>query len=209
MHQLLSRHILTLLRTIQWRLLNHFSCSEHLFLSGTLSSPLTIISTPSLSLVISLSLSLSFVFSHKASFFTQRAQLIRPNARMRVQDVGSGKGKSADVNLTPRSIDVNLSDCRLTFQNRQLHFAWPLGADLTQQKKNFKKASLSTSKTKSVKFFFFFFFFFFFIPTTHISIVLMSTVFANDPGDRGSVPGRIIPKKWYLMPPCLTLSLIR
>ena len=35
--------------------------------------------------------------------------------------------------------------------------------------------------------------------------------FANGPGDQGSVPGRVIPKtqKWYLMPPCLTLSFIR
>ena len=40
---------------------------------------------------------------------------------------------------------------------------------------------------------------------------LMSKVFANGPGDRGSIPGRVIPKtkKWYLMPPCLTLSIIR
>ena len=37
-------------------------------------------------------------------------------------------------------------------------------------------------------------------------------VFANRPGDLGSIPGRVIPKtqkKWYLMPPCLTLSNIR
>ena len=37
-------------------------------------------------------------------------------------------------------------------------------------------------------------------------------VFANGPGDLGSIPGRVIPKdskKWYLMPPCLTLSIIR
>ena len=36
-------------------------------------------------------------------------------------------------------------------------------------------------------------------------------VFADDPGDRGSLPGRVIPKtqKWYLTPPCLTLSIIR
>ena len=40
---------------------------------------------------------------------------------------------------------------------------------------------------------------------------LMSRVFANDPGDRGSIPGQVIPKlkKWYLIPPCLTLSIIR
>ena len=39
----------------------------------------------------------------------------------------------------------------------------------------------------------------------------MVRVFANGPGDRGSVPGQVIPKtqKWYLMPPCLTLSIIR
>ena len=35
--------------------------------------------------------------------------------------------------------------------------------------------------------------------------------FANGPGDLGSIPGRIIPKtlKWYLIPPCFTLSNIR
>ena len=34
---------------------------------------------------------------------------------------------------------------------------------------------------------------------------------ANDPGDWGSMPGRVIPKaqKWYLMPTCLTISIIR
>ena len=37
-------------------------------------------------------------------------------------------------------------------------------------------------------------------------IDLMGRVFANDPGDWGSIPGRVIPKthKSYLMPPCLT-----
>ena len=36
-------------------------------------------------------------------------------------------------------------------------------------------------------------------------------VFANGPGDLGSIPGRVIPKtlKWNLIPPCLTLSIIR
>ena len=40
---------------------------------------------------------------------------------------------------------------------------------------------------------------------------LVVSVFANGPGDLGSIPGRVIPKtqKWYLMPPCLTLSNIR
>ena len=33
-------------------------------------------------------------------------------------------------------------------------------------------------------------------------------VFANDPGDLGSVPGRVIPK-WYLIPPSFTLSNMR
>ena len=39
----------------------------------------------------------------------------------------------------------------------------------------------------------------------------MSRVFANGPSDRGSIPGRVIPKtqKRYLMPLCLTLSIIR
>ena len=36
-------------------------------------------------------------------------------------------------------------------------------------------------------------------------------VFPNGPGDLGSIPGWVIPKtqKWYLIPPCLTLSNIR
>ena len=37
------------------------------------------------------------------------------------------------------------------------------------------------------------------------------SVFAYGPGDRGSLPGRIIPKtfkKWYLIPPCF-ISIIR
>ena len=36
-------------------------------------------------------------------------------------------------------------------------------------------------------------------------------VVTNGPGDLGSIPGRVIPKtqKWYLMPPCLTLSIIK
>ena len=36
-------------------------------------------------------------------------------------------------------------------------------------------------------------------------------VSANGPGDLGSMPGRVIPKvqNWYLMPSCLTLSIIR
>ena len=35
-------------------------------------------------------------------------------------------------------------------------------------------------------------------------------VFASGLGDRGSVPGQVIPKtqKWYLMPLCLTLSIV-
>ena len=39
----------------------------------------------------------------------------------------------------------------------------------------------------------------------------MVRVFANCLGDVGSIPGRVIPKtqKWYLMRPCLTLSIIR
>ena len=43
------------------------------------------------------------------------------------------------------------------------------------------------------------------------AIDLMSRVFANNQRDWDSIPGRGIPKtqKWYLMPPCLTLSIIR
>ena len=44
-----------------------------------------------------------------------------------------------------------------------------------------------------------------------MAVGLMSKTFANGPGDRGSIPGGVIPKtqKWYLMPSCLTLSVIR
>ena len=39
----------------------------------------------------------------------------------------------------------------------------------------------------------------------------MKQTIDNGAGDRGSIPGRVIPKtpKWYLMPPCLTLSIRR
>ena len=39
----------------------------------------------------------------------------------------------------------------------------------------------------------------------------MSRAFANDPGDRSSIQGQVIPKtqKWYLMPPCLTVGIMR
>ena len=43
-------------------------------------------------------------------------------------------------------------------------------------------------------------------------IGLVGRVFANGSGDWGSIPGRDIQKtfkKWYLIPPCLTLSIIR
>ena len=44
-------------------------------------------------------------------------------------------------------------------------------------------------------------------------ICLVGRVFANGPGDLGSIPGWVIPKtfkkKWYLLPLCLTLSNIR
>ena len=48
-----------------------------------------------------------------------------------------------------------------------------------------------------------------YIPIPDIGIMIK--VFVNGPGDLGSIPGRVIPKsqKWYLMPPCLTLSIIR
>ena len=43
-------------------------------------------------------------------------------------------------------------------------------------------------------------------------IGLVGRVFANGPGNQGSLPGRVIPKtlkELYLIPPCLTLSIIR
>ena len=44
-----------------------------------------------------------------------------------------------------------------------------------------------------------------------LNIGLVSRVFVSGPGDRGSIPGWVLPKtqKWYLIPPCLTLSTIR
>ena len=43
------------------------------------------------------------------------------------------------------------------------------------------------------------------------AIGLTSRVFANGPGNHGSIPGPVISKiqKWYLIPLCLTLSIIR
>ena len=39
---------------------------------------------------------------------------------------------------------------------------------------------------------------------------MMVRVYANGPGDLGSIPGQVIPKtQWCLMPPCLTLDIIR
>ena len=42
-----------------------------------------------------------------------------------------------------------------------------------------------------------------------ISIIVI--MLPNGPGDYSSILGRVIPKtqKWYLMSPCLTLSIIR
>ena len=43
------------------------------------------------------------------------------------------------------------------------------------------------------------------------SIGLVERVFASDPGDWGSISGRVIPKtqkKWYFIPPYLTLSIM-
>ena len=44
-----------------------------------------------------------------------------------------------------------------------------------------------------------------------LTIDIMVRMFANSPGDLGSVPDQVIPKtqKWYLMSPCLTLCIIR
>ena len=43
-----------------------------------------------------------------------------------------------------------------------------------------------------------------------IIIGLVVKVFVNGPGERDSIPDRVIPKsqKWYLMLPCFTLSII-
>ena len=44
------------------------------------------------------------------------------------------------------------------------------------------------------------------------SIGLAGILFINGSGDQGLIPGRVIlktQKKWYLMPPCLTLGIIR
>ena len=41
-------------------------------------------------------------------------------------------------------------------------------------------------------------------------LIVIGRVFANCPGDWGSIPGRVIPKtqKWYLMPLWLTFSIL-
>ena len=53
--------------------------------------------------------------------------------------------------------------------------------------------------------------FFALITIINRAVGLMNRVFANGTGVRGSIPGRVISKtqKWFLMPPCLTLSIIR
>ena len=45
----------------------------------------------------------------------------------------------------------------------------------------------------------------------YIYIYIMASVFANGPEDQGSVSGRVISRtqKWYLMPPCLILRIIK
>ena len=47
--------------------------------------------------------------------------------------------------------------------------------------------------------------------SSYWAISRMGRVFAKDPGDRGSIPGRIIPKtqKFYWMPPSLRLTIVR
>ena len=41
------------------------------------------------------------------------------------------------------------------------------------------------------------------------SFDIVESVVAIVPGDRGSIPGRVIPKiqKWYLIPTCITLNI--
>ena len=44
-----------------------------------------------------------------------------------------------------------------------------------------------------------------------VFIGLLSRVYSNGREDQGLIPGRLLPKtqKWYLMPLCLTLSILR
>ena len=48
-------------------------------------------------------------------------------------------------------------------------------------------------------------------PFKYVQTGIMVRGFANGPGDMGSIPGQVIPKtqKWNLMPPCVTLSILR
>ena len=48
-------------------------------------------------------------------------------------------------------------------------------------------------------------------PYIYLPIGGMFRMFSNGPGDWGSIPGGVITKtqKWYLMPLCLTLSIIK
>ena len=39
--------------------------------------------------------------------------------------------------------------------------------------------------------------------------IMMVRVFPHGPGDLGLILGQVIPKTWYLMPPCLTFSIIK
>ena len=50
-----------------------------------------------------------------------------------------------------------------------------------------------------------------YVMSMSVIIGMMVRVFANGPGDLGSIPGRVIPKtlKMVFDPPCLTLSNIR
>ena len=45
----------------------------------------------------------------------------------------------------------------------------------------------------------------------YIYALYTSAVFTNTAGNRDLIPGRVIPKtqKWYLMPSCPTLSIVR
>ena len=44
----------------------------------------------------------------------------------------------------------------------------------------------------------------------NLTDLILLRVFTIGPGDRGSIPSRVIPKtqKWYLVTTCLTLSII-
>ena len=75
-------------------------------------------------------------------------------------------------------------------------------------KKNYTSVSLLVNETRCLNKYIFNYY----VLSSYRAIGVMSSMLANGRRNRSSIPGRVIPntqKKWYLIPPCLTLSIIR